>query len=191
MAVRSYAGWIPGGPEELRAACRLCRALGMPIFAGYSELFATDRAAAVSLLREHGIRYAYENHSDRSAAEVASHLGAGDEDVVGVAFDTGWCGTHGWDPLELLREHGSRVLAVHLKDVKARRAERTGLELVDMGHESCRLGEGIVPVRAVVAALRERGFPGPIALEHEPELFDPGEDLRAGLRTFLGWWKEA
>lgn len=187
VVVRSYAAWIGGGAADLHAACRLCAAMDIPVIAGYCELFSRDRAAAVSILREHGIRFAYENHAEHGAAELVSRLGTGDEDVVGIVLDTGWCGTHGWDPLDLLRGFGARVFAVHLKDVKARRPEKTGMELVDMGHESCRLGEGIVPVRAVAEALAAADFRGPVSLEHEPELFDPGEDLRAGLRAFQDW----
>lgn len=188
LVVRSYAAWVGGDPAELRAACRLCAAMDIPIIAGHSEMFATDRAAAVAVLREHGIAYAIENHPDRSAAQLAARLGTGDEDVVGLALDTGWCGTQGWDPLDVFRELGNRVMAVHLKDVRARRAEKTGLELTDAGHETCRLGEGVVPIRGVVAALRARGFRGPVSLEHEPENFDPSEDLRAGLLVLEDWW---
>jgi predicted dehydrogenase/sugar phosphate isomerase/epimerase len=187
LVVRSYAAWVGADPADLRAACRLCAALDIPLIAGHSEMFAADRAGAVAILREHGVAYAIENHADRSAAELAARLGAGDEDVAGVALDTGWCATRGWDPLDALRELGPRVMAVHLKDVRARRAEKTGLEFIDMGHETCRLGDGIVPARAVVEALRRTGFRGPLSLEHEPELFNPSEDLRAGLATLEGW----
>lgn len=188
IVVRSYAAWVGSGAAELGAACRLCAALDIPILAGHCELFAGDRPAAVAILREHGVAYALENHNDRSAAELAARLGAGDEDLVGVALDTGWCATRGWDPRDALRMLGRRVMAVHLKDVRPPRAEKTGLQFVDMGHETCRLGEGVVPARAVVEALRASGFRGPLSLEHEPELFDPSEDLRAGLATLQGWW---
>jgi predicted dehydrogenase/sugar phosphate isomerase/epimerase len=190
LVPRSYAGWVGGGAAELGAACRLCASMNIPVIAGYCQFFDTDRAAAVAILREHGIRYAVENHAEKSVDEVAARLGPGDEDLVGVALDTGWCGTQGWDPLEAVRRLGPRIFCVHLKDVRARRAEKTGLELVDMGHESCRLGDGIVAVRAVASALKAGGFRGSLSVEHEPELFDPGEDLREGLLRLRSWWDE-
>ncbi len=188
LAVRSYAAWVMGGAENLHGACRLCAALDIPYFVGNCELFATDRAAAVAILREHGVGYAIENHPEKSAAEIRGRLGIGDEDVVGVGLDTGWCGTAGWDALAAVRELGPRLFAVHLKDVKARRTEKTGLEFVDMGHETCRLGDGIVPIRAVVEELRGMGFSGSIGIEHEPETHDPSAEVRDSRERVESWW---
>ena len=189
MVVRSYPAWVGGGAEELHAACRVCAALNIPMFAGHCELFAHDRAAAVSILREHGVIYAIENHPERSADEVLARLGRGDEDMVGLALDTGWCATRGWDALAGLRRLAPHVKAVHLKDVKAPRAAKTGLDFVDLGHETCRFGDGIVPIREVLAELRTTGFRGPIGIEHEPEEFDPSEDVRASRERAEQWWR--
>lgn len=180
LPVRSYAAWVPGDGTDLRAACRFCQQLEIPIIAGHIEHFAQNRADAVAILREHGVAYAIENHPEKNAAEVRAKMGEGDEDIVGVALDTGWCLTRGWDPVAALRELGPRVLTVHLKDVKPPRAQKSGFEMIDMGHETCRLGAGLLPVTTFLAALRQRDFRGPIGLEHEPEDFDPSEDLRQG-----------
>jgi predicted dehydrogenase/sugar phosphate isomerase/epimerase len=188
LAVRSYPAWVMGGAADLQGACRLCVALDIPYFVGHCELFHADRAAAVAILREHGVGYAIENHPEKSSAELMARLGAGDEDVVGIALDTGWCGTAGWDALAALKDFGSRMFAIHLKDVKPRRAEKTGLEFVDMGHETCRLGDGLVPIRAIVEHLRATGFRGSIGIEHEPETFDPCEDVRASRERVEQWW---
>jgi len=189
LAVRSYAAWVMGGPEELHAACRLCAALDVPYFVGNCELFGRDRAAAVAILRQHGVGYAIENHPEKSAAEIFARLGPGDEDIIGVGLDLGWCGTQGWDALSAVRELGPRLFAVHLKDVKARRrGAKTGFEFIDLGHETCRLGDGIVPVRAVVEELRRIGFTGSIAVEHEPESFDPSAEIRESRERVEQWW---
>ena len=188
LTVRSYPAWVPGGAADLHGACRLCASLGIPYFVGHSEYFATDRAAAVAILRQHGVGYAIENHPEKSSAEILARLGQGDEDVVGVGFDTGWCATQGWDALAALKELGPRMFAIHLKDVKARRAEKSGLQFVDMGHETCRLGDGIVPIRAIVEHLRATGFRGAIGIEHEPETFDPREEARESRERVEQWW---
>ena len=54
-------------------------------------------------------------------------------------------------------------------------------------HETCRFGEGIVPVERCVRTLRELDYSGPIAVEHEPEQADPSEDVRAMRLEVLGW----
>jgi predicted dehydrogenase/sugar phosphate isomerase/epimerase len=190
LVVRSYPAWVAGGAGDLHAACRLCAALDIPCFVGHCEFFATDRAAAVAILREHGVGYAIENHPERSAAELLARLGPGDEDLVGLALDTGWCGTARWDALAAVRELAPRLFAIHLKDVKAPRVARTGLEFVDRGHETCRLGDGIVPIRAIVGHLRTIGFRGSIGIEHEPETFDPREEIRTSRERVEQWWND-
>jgi len=69
------------------------------------------------------------------------------------------------------------VLHVHLKDVLA----------LDEPHETCRWGEGIVPIEPCVHALQRAGYDGPIAVEHEPETFDPTDDVRVMREQLEGW----
>ncbi len=190
LAVRSYPAWVMGGPEDLRAACRLCAELDIPYFVGHCQLFTENRAAAVEILREFGVGYAIENHPEKSSAELLARLGAGDEDVVGLALDTGWCGTAQWDALAAVRELAPRLFAIHLKDVKPPRVSRTGLEFVDRGHETCRLGDGIVPIRAIVGYLRTIGFRGSIGIEHEPETHNPSTEIMESRERVETWWAD-
>ena len=74
LVVRSYPAWVMGGAADLHGACRLCNALDIPYFVGNCELFHTDRAAAVAILREYGVGYAIENHPEKSAAEMFARL---------------------------------------------------------------------------------------------------------------------
>jgi len=188
IVVRSYATWVGGNASDLRAACRLCNSLEIPMIAGNIELVSRNRAEATDILRECGVLYAVENHPEKNAKELWARLGQGDEDVVGVALDTGWCGTQSWNALEALREFYPRLFAIHLKDVKAKRSQPSGLPFVDMGHETCRLGDGVVPIPAIVEKLRKLDYRGPVGIEHEPEEFDPREDCRTGLERALRWW---
>lgn len=189
LAVRSYAAWVYGSLADLQGACRLCAELGIPVIAGQSDVLIRDRAAAVALLREHGVAYAWENHPEKNAAELLAQIGPGDEDVVGLALDTGWCGSADWDLLAAWSELAPRVMVVHLKDVKARRAEKTGLEFVDRGHETCRLGEGKLPMKEFVSILKLSGFRGPISIEHEPEMYDPSNEIRESREVLERWWQ--
>jgi len=190
LVVRSYPAWVMGDASQLIAACKLCNALEIPSFAGNCELFTNDRASAVKILRDHRVGYGIENHPETSSAEIFARLGSGDEDVVGVALDTGWCATRHWDPVSATRDFRGRILAVHLKDVRPPRLTKTGLEFVDMGHETCRLGDGIANIREVLVELKNQNFSGPLGIEHEPETFDPRDDIRQSRERFDAWVKE-
>jgi sugar phosphate isomerase/epimerase len=47
-----------------------------------------------------------------------------------------------------------------------------------------------VPLEACVRALERIGYIGAITIEHEPERFDPTEDVRASYRMLLQWLAE-
>ncbi|HUJ42364.1 MAG TPA: sugar phosphate isomerase/epimerase [Opitutaceae bacterium] len=176
--------------EDLRLLARVLRALDCRIISGGHGLLKDDRALLVGLLREHRLQLAYENHAERSAAEILAAVGEGDADVLGVAFDTGWAGTRGFAARDAVRELGGRLLHLHAKDVKARRAAPTGLPFVDLGHETCALGDGIVSIEAVIKEAVRGGFAGPIGIEHEPEDHDPDPEVRTSLARVQHWLRE-
>jgi len=193
MEVRVYAAWVGGDLQDLQAVCRFCRALGITYISGFVAPAenAETRDEAVAILRAHAVRYAIENHPEKSVDELAARLGHGAEDVVGIAFDTGWAATGGWDALAGMKALQDRIFAVHLKDVKAPREAKTGFPFIDMGHETCKLGDGIVGMEAIVQWLSAVEFRGPVCVEHEPEEFDPRQDCRESLVLANDWWKKA
>lgn len=181
IVVPTIAGDFGATLKELRSACRVANAVGASILSGGTPLLSQRRGELVSELRAQRLRLAVENHTEKTPEELLGRLGKGDEDVIGVAADTGWYGTQGYDASRALDALAARLFHVHLKDVKARRAQKTGFQLIDMGHETCRLGVGVVPIAECVRVLKRRGYAGPIAIEHEPEDFNPSEDCCASL----------
>lgn len=180
LTVVSLAGGFGATREEFTAACRLARAMGVGILGGGTPLLQSDRPALAAIAREYGVRFGYENHPEHSSAELLEKIGAGDEDVIGACVDTGWFGTHGYDAAQALREVGPRLIHLHLKDVAAKG-----------GHDTVRLGTGVVPVRECVAVLKEIGYTGGISIEHEPEHYNPDEDVKAGLGLVQEWLGQA
>src|SRR5207247_1086806 len=110
-----------------------------------------------SACEKFGLLWAYENHSEKTADEIISKIGGGNFPRVGIALDTGWCGTQGLDALEAAKHLREKLFIVHLKDVKS-----TGR------HDTCALGEGIVPIEKVVRYLVQTNWQGTLAIEHEP-----------------------
>jgi sugar phosphate isomerase/epimerase len=171
LTVTSYATWI--GPSNVERACELTLALGASLIgAGFSG----DPQALAPTLEKHGVRVGIENHPEKTPADVLAKIAAGGE-MFGATVDTGWWGTQGYDAARAIEELGEHVLHVHLKDVLA----------LDEPHETCRWGEGIVPIEECVRTLQRLGYTGAIAVEHEPETFDPSDDVRAMRAQLEGW----
>ena len=138
LTVTTYATWLGSGNVE--RSCELAAALGAPIIGGG---FSGEPQALAPALEKHGVRLGIENHPERTPQEVLDKIAAGGE-MFGATVDTGWWGTQGYDAARAIEELGEHVLHVHLKDVLA----------AGEPHETCRWGDGIVPIEACVRALQ-------------------------------------
>ena len=172
LRVASLATWI--GPGNAERACELALALGTSIVGGG---YSGDARAVADAFRRHDVRLGVENHPERTTAELLERIDALGDGGFGATVDTGWWGTHGYDAARAIEELGARVRHVHLKDVSHRGDP----------HETCRWGEGVVDAEACVRALQRIGYDGAISVEHEPETFDPSDDVRA-MRAELEEW---
>jgi L-ribulose-5-phosphate 3-epimerase len=170
IAVSTYATWV--GPANIERACELARALGTTVIgAGFSG----EPEALAPVLERHGVRLGIENHPEKTPQEVLAKIERGNG-TMGATVDTGWWGTQGYDAARAIEELADHLLHVHLKDVLA----------LDEPHETCRWGQGIVPIDDCVRTLQRLGYAGAIAVEHEPETFDPSDDIRAMREELAG-----
>jgi len=176
LRVLSLAGGPGDNPDELVKACTLATALDAPVLAGGMGWLSEKTDEAVSILRDHGVCLALENHPEKTPNEIKDKIPSGAEDVVGIALDTGWFATQGFAPGKAIRELRDHLITVHLKDIVAAGA-----------HETCALGDGVANIPDCVAAIREIGFAGPIGIEHEPDTFDPTEDVKISKQRLAGW----
>ena len=176
LSVPSLAGWFGGTPAEFEATCKLASALDIPVLGGSTSMLGEDRPFVLETLERYSLRLGLENHPEKTPEEMLEKIGDTGGGRVGTAVDTGWYATQDYDAAEAIEALGAHVMHVHLKDVKEIGA-----------HETCRLGKGIVPIERCLEALKRSGYVGPIAIEHEPELFDPSEDVRASLALVQDW----
>jgi sugar phosphate isomerase/epimerase len=179
LTVPSLGGWFGSTREEFEATCRIAEALGGPVLGGSTSMLQKDRPFVIALLKATGLKLGIENHPEKTPQELREKIGDS-QGVIGATVDTGWFGTQGYDAAKALEELADVLFYVHLKDVRAAGA-----------HDTCRYGEGVVPIRECVQALGRIGYTGAICVEHEPELFDPTEDVRASLELLRTWLKEA
>jgi L-ribulose-5-phosphate 3-epimerase len=161
LTVTSYAAFTGAGEAE--AVCDVATAIGTTLIGG----LAPDLPDAVPVLRERGIRLGIENHAERTPDEILVKIGE-DGDVLGATVDTGWWGTQGYDAARAIEELGAHVFHVHLSDA-----------IASSEHETCRWGDGVVPIEECVRALQRNGYDGAITVEHEPSRVDPTDDCRA------------
>jgi L-ribulose-5-phosphate 3-epimerase len=175
FTVPSLAGWFGATPEEFAATCRVAEALSCPVLGGSTSVLEKDRAFVLETLRASGLELGLENHPEKTPQELREKIGDG-AGLVGAAVDTGWFGTQGYDAAHALEELADVLVHVHLKDV------------LEVGtHDTCRFGAGVVPIRECVETLKRVGYTGAISIEHEPELFDPTDDVAASLGMLREW----
>ncbi len=183
LTITSYAGGLNlKTAKDAEAPLRFIKQLGAPLLAG-GIWGIPAREAMPTIARacaKFGVQYAFENHPEKSVDEIMEKIARGQYEFIGVALDTGWCGTQGMDALDAAKRLNDKGLLynVHLKDVT-----KPG------GHETCALGEGVVGVEKVVRYLVESGWNGDMGIEHEPYDRDPMPEVRQSLKRVKEWMK--
>lgn len=167
----SFAGWLGANEDEFEANCEIASALGVELLTGDTS---ADRAFVLEALAKYGLRWGYENEAERTPEEILTRIG--DDPAIGICADVGWFATHGMDAAAVLRQLAPRLFHVHLKDIK--QAE---------SHETCRFGEGIVPLEQVIRTLETLRYTGALSIEHETAPYDPSDDIRASLAMLRRW----
>jgi sugar phosphate isomerase/epimerase len=157
------------GPLNDRNAI-VCQRLGIPMTAG--GWWGSDKETAARVSRATGILVNYENHPEKSVQEIREQANFG-ADGFAVALDTGWLGTQRVDAPKAVRELGRLIRHVHLKDV-----------IAPGGHETCRLGDGVVDIPGVIDELKKVGYDGVLSWEDEPENRDIFE-IAAEMREYI------
>jgi sugar phosphate isomerase/epimerase len=175
LRVVSLAGWFGGTAAEFEKTCRIAVALGRPVLGGSTGAWRDEREAVLRALERHDLRLAFENHPEKTPEELLARMAVSDE-RIGAAVDTGWFGTQGYDAARAIERLADRVMHVHLKDVR------------EVGkHDTCRFGDGVVPIEGCVRALERIGYRGALSIEHEPEDYDPTAEIVENATMVRGW----
>mgnify|MGYP001249438969 FL=1 len=159
---------LAGGLDEQTA--RVCQRLDIPMTAGGID--QSRKTAIRKLSRKTGIRVNHENHPEKTVDEIRQKIDFG-ADGLGIAVDTGWMGTQGMNVPLAIRELGTLIRHVHVKDIKA-----AGM------HETVALGNGCVDIPAVIGELKAIGYRGALSWEDEPEDRNPMQ-IAAQMRQYI------
>ena len=171
------AGGI-GDPVEDPYGCasffQTTRLLGAPLIAGHLDSATLPQLG--DLCARYGVRAAYENATEKDAAEILSAI-QGRSAWIGANIDTGNMAVQGGDPVAAIRELGDRIEHVHLKDVPA------------VGDSECvALGKGIVDVPGVLRELGTCGYDGWLSIEIETSNHDPTDEIIASVEIVRSLW---
>lgn len=106
-----------------------------------------DLEAAAEVAESYGLKIGYHNHAfefetrfdGRTAYE---HFAAQVSDRIGLELDTYWVAVGGADPVALLGEYGSKVVALHIKDGPGTRDDK----------DQVAVGRGSMPIRKIIEA---------------------------------------
>ncbi len=154
----------------------------------WGELF-DNLARLDEICSAHGVVQAVHPHVDTLIERVDELQRFVDSCATKVCFDTGHLTIGGADPVAFANDHLDRVALVHLKDVDGEVAarERSGeLDLAEATREGLfpTLGNGIVEVAEVIAALEGAGYEGWYVMETDVALM--GVEPPAGEGPVLG-----
>jgi fatty-acyl-CoA synthase len=144
--------------------------------------------AAVPVAERLGVAIGVETHDSFSASSVvASLLAMVPSDAVGAVWDSHHPYRMGQRPAEVWSDLGRRTLLAQVKDARRDTTRNDGWQLV-------LLGEGEVPVRAMLKLLDAGGYQGWISVEWEkrwhPEIEQPEVALPQHLSVLRGWFAE-
>lgn len=118
------------------------------------EGFGKTLASVGKPFRDAGLKTGYHNHDFEYQVTDGGHLPIdlvlGADPAIAYEFDVAWAVRGGYDPMKSIEKHAGRILAAHIKDIApaGENKDEDGWAYV---------GEGTVPWKALIPALRKAG----------------------------------
>lgn len=131
---------------------------------------------------ELGLATAFHHHAGtlvETPAEIERLCASTDPSLIGLCLDSGHYMYGGGNPVEAVKKYGSRILHLHLKDVRPAVLESVredGVGFLDAVRRGvfCELGEGAVDFPAIAEGLKECGYGGWALVEQDVDADQPG-----------------
>ena len=151
--------------------------------------FGRKLSAVADYMLIRGVHMAYHHHMG-TVVETESEIDrlmAVTDDSVGLLLDTGHLSFAGGDPVAVVRRHGSRIVHVHCKDVRApvldwAKSEDVGFLQAVLAGVFTVPGDGSIDFASVAAQLKHLDYQGWLVVEAEqdPAKADPLTYARMG-----------
>jgi len=146
---------------DIRRSFEYARAARMPMM----TIMPTRRTLPriEKFVKEYDIRVALHNHGPEDpnfpTPESALEAIRGLDPRVGLCIDVGHTARAGSDPVESVRRAGSRLLDMHIKDLRD----------LKNGESQVPVGDGAMPIVALFKEMRRMNYQGCVNLEYEIE----------------------
>jgi sugar phosphate isomerase/epimerase len=163
-----FNGWPPISPAEIDR--------------GYED-FAERWSRIMKVFETHGVRYALEVMPGQIGYDISTMHRAldaiGGHPSFGINFDPSHFHWQFLDNVAFVREFGDRIYNVHIKDAKRSLNGRRSIlgSHLPSGHpdrawDFVSVGHGEIPFEAIIRALNDVGYVGPLAVEWEDSVMD-------------------
>jgi len=171
-------------PEELRRIFEWAKAFGTPMMvcAPTHENLKTVE----SLVKEYNIKIAIHNHgpedkhfpTPQSVLEAVRNL----DPRCGLCMDVGHTARTGVDPVKAIAEAGSRLLDMHVKDLK----QFKDTPQQKAKDSQCDVGDGIIPFPQIFEQLKKIHYQGCVNLEYEINADNPMPGVERSMSYMRG-----
>jgi sugar phosphate isomerase/epimerase len=151
--------------EDIRSKFEYVKAAGIPLIVGSPTRQVLPRVE--KFVKQYDIRLAIHNHGPEdkqwpSPLDVLDAVKSMDP-RIGCCIDVGHTMRTGTDVVSAIRKAGPRLFDIHMKDLAQSNVKESQVAV----------GDGIMPVRDIFAALVEMRYPGFVDLEYEIHGDDP------------------
>jgi inosose dehydratase len=164
--------------QEVDKAFAYAKAIGVDLIIGSPNIELLGYVE--QQVKGYGIRLAIHNHGPEdklypSPVDVYDHVKGLDE-RIGLCLDIGHAARAGADPAKVVRDYGSRIFDLHIKDLAVISREAKPIEL----------GRGVLDIPNLVRALVKTRYAGYCSIEHEMDMNDPLPGIAESAGYFRG-----
>ncbi|MBB6142945.1 sugar phosphate isomerase/epimerase [Silvibacterium bohemicum] len=165
--------------DDIRGKFEYCKRANIPVIVAGDPVPET-LSRIEKFVREYDIRFAIHNHGPEdkiwhSPLDVLKAVENMDP-RMGCCIDVGHCVRAGIDVVQAIHAVGPRLFNMHMKDLTSFGSKESQVAV----------GDGIMPVREIFAALIDTKYPGFVDLEYEVHADDPMPGVIASFAYMRG-----
>ena len=164
--------------EDVGKYFAYAKAAGMPLIAAHADAQTLPRIERFA--KQYDIKVAIHNHGPEdtrfpSPYDALKHVRHMDR-RMGLCIDIGHTVRAGTDVVRAIADAGPRLLDMHAKDLRDPRTAAS----------QCIVGEGVIPIAAILQELEIMGYGGYVNLEYEIDADDPLPGMKRSFAYMRG-----